>query len=101
MAGERTPYQEGAESSRRQLFPPLPDGYRRGRAEHTAFVDIGLVVCEFCGAAVGDTAAHDQWHENLGLISRRAQRADVMTRPLGGGLRLSNNSKPKEVPGAR
>lgn len=90
MPGERklTSYQAGHEASRRSLFPDLPDGYRRGRAEHVAFVDIGLVVCEGCGAVVGDTDVHNTWHSNLARISKSAQRADAMTTPLGADLKL-------------
>ena len=81
-------FNEGREHARQALFPPLPDGYRRGRAEHTAFVDIGLVVCEGCGAVVGDTEVHDTWHSNLARISTSAQRADAMTSPIGPGVKI-------------
>ena len=80
-----TEFQEGHEHARSALFPDLPDGYRRGRAQHTAFVDIGLVVCEGCGAVVGDTEVHDTWHTNLARVSTSAQRADAMTSPIGPG----------------
>lgn len=82
-----TEFQEGHERARAALFPELPDGYRRGRAQHTAFVDIGLVVCEGCGAVVGDTEVHDTWHSNLARISTSAQRADAMTSPIGSGVK--------------
>ena len=79
-----TPFQEGQAQARRELFPPPSSGYRRGRAEHTAFVDIGLVVCEVCGAVVGDTDLHTEWHAAEGAVARAAHRSDVMTRPIGG-----------------
>ena len=83
-----TEFQEGHEHARSALFPDLPDGYRRGRAQHTAFVDIGLVVCEGCGAVVGDTEVHDTWHTNLARVSTSAQRAVAMTQPIGSGVKI-------------
>ena len=88
-----TEFQEGHEHARSALFPELPDGYRRGRAQHTAFVDIGLVVCVGCGAVVGDTEVHDTWHSNLARISTSAQRADAMTQPIGPGVTPTEDSK--------
>lgn len=85
MPGDRaTQFQEGYEHARAALFPPPPDGYRRGRAEHTAFVDIGLIVCEACGAVVGDVEVHDAWHTRFGVTAMQAHRADAMTSPIGG-----------------
>ena len=68
--------------------PPTEQAPPRGRAQHTAFVDIGLVVCEGCGAVVGDTEVHDTWHTNLARVSTSAQRAVAMTQPIGSGVKI-------------
>lgn len=82
-----TAYQDGQAQVRKELFPPPPAGYKRGRTEHTAFVDIGLICCLVCGAVVADTELHNEWHvattRAIVRISQAADRADVMTSVIG------------------
>lgn len=78
-----TPFQEGMEQVRSELWPKQPDGYRRGFIAGTGHVNVPSTVCERCGAVVGDVALHDDWHAAQGAVAANAYRADVMTNVIG------------------
>ena len=78
-----TDYQAGMAAASSAGNPEIPDGYKRGRIYGAAFVHLPAVVCEHCGAVVGDTKIHDAWHANLGRSARAAYRADAMTSVIG------------------
>lgn len=78
-----TPFQEGQEQTRRELWPDLPDGYRRGTIAGPSFVHISPPVCVMCGAVVGDTDQHDAFHTQLAAAAWQAEQASVMTNVIG------------------
>lgn len=43
-----------------------------------------VLICPDCGAMVGDTVTHDAWHDRQAKTAIMADRADSMTRPIGG-----------------
>ena len=78
-----TPFQEGMEHVRQELWPDLPDGYRRSGISGTGFVHVPATVCDRCGSVVVDVDLHDAWHGTLGAVAANAYRADVMTSVIG------------------
>ena len=83
MGDKPTPFQEGMEHVRSDLWLDLPDGYKRGTIAGTGFVHVPAPTCEVCGAVVADIDVHDEWHRSLGRVAATADRASVFTDVIG------------------
>lgn len=97
MNAKRSPFQDGQEHTRTELWPDLPEGYRRGNISGTGYIHITAPCCVMCGAFVGDVEKHDLFHDQLAVAAHQADQASAMTNVIGPPASFVEPDRPQVV----